>query len=303
LSSEYFSNGESMRVLVLGHNGFIGREIVDLFQKQFPNNTVRGLSFPEIDLSTQNDVQKISPYFTQDTVVIMCAAVKKQWGDSLEIFNKNLQIIETLCGIIQDNPIQQLIYFSSAAVYGEDIHNTCINEDTSVQPRTFYGIGKFTAERLLWKVMSNQPNSTLTILRPPLIYGFGDESKGYGPAGFSEKLLHSQEITLWGDGSELREFLYVTDVARIVYEAACNPFRGVLNPVRGKSNSFQDVLDVLQKVTGRHPKLVRRDRSKEKVDNIFSQELLNQSFPDFTFTSLEKGLEEMLGIMKSKENS
>ncbi len=289
-----------MKILILGHNGFIVRYIVESFQTQSPDSTLIGLSYPEIDLTSQESISDITKHLTQDTVVIMCAAIKKQLGDNLEIFKKNLRIIENLCEIIQANPVRQLIYFSSAAVYGEDIHNTCIDEKTQIQPRTFYGIGKFAAERLLWKTMSNAEDSVLAILRPPLIYGYGDDSKGYGPAGFCDKLTRNREIMLWGDGSELREFLYVKDIADIVYQLVLSRFGGVLNPVNGKSNSFQDVLDILHKITGLTANLDCRARSKAKVDNVFLSTYFRKIIPQFQFTPLENGLIEM--FEKEKKN-
>jgi UDP-glucose 4-epimerase len=231
----------------------------------------------------------------------MCAAVKRQLGDSLEIFRQNLHIVENVCEILQKRPIRKVVYFSSAAVYGEDIHNLTITEETPVQPRSFYGVAKYASERLLWKVMSSSKTSSLAVLRPPLVYGVGDESEGYGPAGFLARLFRNEEIVLWGDGSELREFLYVKDVARIVYELAYNDFDGVLNPVSGISYSFVSVLNLLATITGRIPEIVQRKRTKGKVDNVFSGELFERTFPDFRFTALEEGLRAMVGIDLNKE--
>jgi len=255
-----------------------------------------GVSFPSVDLGSHEGAEQVSKLLAPDTVIIMCAAVKRQLGDSLEIFQQNLRMVENVCGILKQRPVKKLVYFSSAAVYGEDIHNPSISEETPVHPRTFYGIAKYASERLLWTAISLKPQCTLVILRPPLVYGIGDESKGYGPAGFLDRLLRNEEIVLWGDGSELREFLYVKDVARIIYEVTHSDFRGVLNPASGKSHSYHSVLDLLASMTGRTPGIVQRERTKEKVDNVFSGELFERTFPDFRFTPLEDGLRAMVDV-------
>ena len=111
-----------MRILILGHNGFIGQHLSRYLQSELPDTTVKGISFPEVDLSTQDGIQEIARFLTLDAVVIMCAAVKKQLGDSLDICRKNQQIAEKLCRLVQEYPIQQSVYFSSAFVYGEEFH-------------------------------------------------------------------------------------------------------------------------------------------------------------------------------------
>lgn len=283
-----------MKILIVGHTGFIGRHVVECFRTCLPETELIGVSFPQVDLCTHEGAEQVAQLLTPDTIIVMCAAVKRQLGDSLEIFRKNLHIIESICEILQQRPVKKLVYFSSSAVYAEDIHNTNITEEMPVQPRTFYGIAKYASERLLWKLMSSLAQSSLVLLRPPLVYGIGDESRGYGPAGFLDKLLRNEEIVLWGDGSELREFLYVKDVARVVYEVAHNDFGGVLDPVSGKSYSFRSVLDFLSTITGRIPRIVQRERTKEKVDNVFSNALFRRTLPDFRFTALEEGLRTMV---------
>jgi UDP-glucose 4-epimerase len=283
-----------MKILLLGHDGFIGQEVYNLFSTLEPVEDILGLSYPGVDLCNSDVVQQIAKYFTPATAVIMCAGVKRQLGDDLDIFQQNLMMVENVCKILQQCPVKQFVYFSSAAVYGEDIHNLNISEETQIQPRTFYGIAKYASERLLWKVIAKQPQTALALLRPPLIYGIGDKSMGYGPTGFLNKMLKDEEISLWGDATELREFLYVKDIARIVYEVVRSNFRGVLNPVSGKSHSFQQLLDQLVTVTGKTPKITRRDRTNEKVDNVFSNILLKKHFPSLRFTTLDIGIRDML---------
>ena len=292
-----------MKVLLLGHDGFIGQEVFKLFNTlPKPIEDINGLSFPGIDLCNRNVVEQIAKYFTADTTVIMCSGLKKQLGDDLDIFRKNMSMVENVCEILQQCPVKQFIYFSSAAVYGEDIHNLSITEETHVNPRTFYGIAKYASERLLWKAMNKQSQTALAILRPPLIYGIGDATLGYGPTGFLYKNIHDEEIVLWGDATELREFLYVKDIARIVYEVVCSNFKGVINPVSGHSYSFQQILDQISTITREKSKISHRERTNEKIDNVFSNKLFRKFFPSYCFTSLGSGLQEMFDYeMRGKD--
>ena len=289
------------RVVILGHSGFIGRQLVKTCQQYLPEVDLVLSSYPDVDLTVMDDVDSLADKFDPKAVVIFLAGIKKQMGDTLDIFERNLSMTANVSRLLQFRPVRSLIYLSSSEVYGEDIHNTNISEETPIQTRTFYGIAKYTSERLLWKAISEFPQSSLAILRPPLVYGVGDETKGYGPAGFLDKLINEQEIVLWGDASELREFLYVKDLARIIYEIACCNFSGVVNPVSGQSYSFLEVLDVLATMMGRKPKISYRERTKAKIDNVFSGELIKKSLPGFHFTSLKDGMKEMIETDSYKE--
>ena len=291
-----------MTILVVGHNGFIGRHIVEQLSLFFPERSIKGMSSQHIDLLSDKSVQKLAELMTPDTVVIICAAIKKQLGDSLKQFKKNQLIIENLCTALLNNPVKQLIYFSSAAVYGEDIHNLNIDESTATQPRSYYGISKLTAEYLLAKVVEANEQSTFAIIRPPLVYGLGDTSKGYGPAGFIDKILTGQGITLWGDGSELREFVYVDDLARLVCLVIEQNFAGILNPISGISHSFQDILACLSNQMEITFSIKQNLRTKNKVDNVFSADKLFRQFPTFEFTPLDEGLVKTMKLISEHSN-
>ncbi|UCD15397.1 MAG: NAD(P)-dependent oxidoreductase, partial [Candidatus Omnitrophota bacterium] len=190
------------RILILGHSGFIGSHLMRNFCDKEPQIELIGKSIPEIDLTKLEDVKSLSPFFDMETVVIMCAAIKRQFGDNLDTFSQNLAMVTNLCRILEQRLAKRFIFFSSAAVYGEDISNTNITEDTPVCPTSFYGMAKYICERLLIKNFNQSSKGSLFILRPPLIYGPGDMGSTYGPAGFIKAALNNEKITLWGDGLE-----------------------------------------------------------------------------------------------------
>lgn len=280
------------QIVILGHSGFIGSQIERSLQCE--GFKVIGKSLPEVDLSDVKDMSKIEMYFTPETTLILAAAVKRQFGDSLESFKLNIAIVENICKILIEKPVKRVIFFSSTAVYGEETNNTNISEETSVNPTSFYGISKYTSERLLEKVISLHPDSSLICLRPPLIYGPGDKGKTYGPAGFAYSVKNESILTLWGDGTELREFLFIEDLCRIMNKLCTIEFSGVINLVSGKSASFVEIIDLLR-VRFPNLNINQRKRSKKKADNCFNGSKLRSILgPDFLFTSLNDGLQETL---------
>lgn len=281
-----------MNVILIGHTGFIGRNIYKYLISAGVNNLI-GISTNEIDLTKENSHKILQNVLSPDCLVIMCAGVKKQLGDNLNSFEKNITIVNNFIRAVSKVHPKKMIYFSSASVYGEDVdYHGEISEETPVQPRTYYGIAKYTVERLLEKICADT-QTQLVILRPPLTYGKDDLSRGYGPTGFTYKAINNEEIIFWGDGSEFREFVYVDDVGRTVSRLINNDYSGILNLVSGKSYTYKEIIDSLNEMTGTNIKVVSRQRTKEKVDHHYSNELIHNVLGDFKFTSLGDGLRKM----------
>jgi UDP-glucose 4-epimerase len=293
---------EIKKIIILGHSGFIGSYLMNFFQKHSHIVEIVGYSSPSLDLTDSHHVLELAGIFDLQTAVIMCSGIKKQFGDNLEIFSKNVKMVENICAILHDKPVCRFLYFSSAEVYGDAIHNTNISEDTPINPTTYYGIAKYTSERLLQKVIASQKDSSLLILRPPLVYGPCDTSRGYGPAGFVWSAINKEEIKLWGDGSELREFIFIYDLVKIVCNMTFNNYNGVLNVASGRSYTFQDILKILLDIVDFKFQINSCPRTKRKVDHIYSNKVLMQLLPDFVFTSLDEGVKYTLDAEFKKLN-
>ena len=278
-----------MKLVIVGHTGFIGKNI---YQNLINNSKyeIVGISTNQVNLLDNNSSHILSEIIPSNSVVIMCVGIKKQLGDNLEIFRDNLSIIKNFSEAMIKSKPAKILFISSTSVYGEDVvYDHSISEETPVQPRTYYGIAKYTAERILKKVCrDNQLH--LMILRPPLVYGKDDLSMGYGPTGFTYKYVNGEKIILWGNGSEYREFIYIDDVGKIICRLINNNFSGTLNLVSGKSYTYEDVLNKLKIITNSHINIESRERSKDKVDHHYSNKLIQTILGGFRFTILEDGL-------------
>jgi UDP-glucose 4-epimerase len=280
------------RIILLGHSGFIGSHLEQDLTKHCSSEII-GKSLPDIDLSNLKSASQLLELFDENTALVLMAAVKRQFGDTLEAFNKNMAIVENVCHLIEKSPVKHIIFMSSAAVYGEETHNINISELTPVNPTSFYGIAKYTAECILKKTcMAN--GISLVCLRPPLIYGPGDSGKTYGPSGFSSAALEGSTITLWGDGTELREFIYIDDLCNLIRELLDNDINGEINVVSGNSYSFAEVINILR-TDFPELSLDSKPRSKDKADNAFDAAKIKKLLPDnYQFTSLEAGLTKLI---------
>lgn len=277
------------RIIMLGHSGFIGRNLQAYCQKKNPHIKIYGFSAPKTDLTHLKEVQKITQYFTKDSAIVMLSGIKPNVGDNLETFSQNISMIVNVCYVLQKHPVARFVYMSSAAVYGEDIHNTNTTETTPVAPRSYYGMAKYTSERLLQKIFDEQKRRGLIMLRPPAIYGPG-ETVSYNPAGFLHTAQRGDSVTLWGDGSEKREFIYIDDIVELLYYFIFHPFDGVINIASGTSYTFKEIITIISELLGKKITIRSKKRSKEKVDNVFNNQLLQTLVPNFRFTTVTEGL-------------
>jgi UDP-glucose 4-epimerase len=288
-----------MNLIVLGSTGFIGSKVYTSLNLD-SKNSVTGISSNQVDLSDTDSYKKLKNIITTDSTIIMCVGVKKQLGDNVDIFEKNLFIINNFVrSVLNLNP-KKIVFISSASVYGEDVkHLGKIDENTLVVNRSYYGMAKYMSELLLSKVCA-ELKTELVILRPPLIYGDGDLSFGYGPTGFLRKALDGESITMWGSGTELREFIYIDDIVGIIKKLIYSDFNGVLNVVRGKSYTYADITSIIRDDLCLDLEISFRKRTKEKVDHIFSSDRIENVIPDFSFTNLESGIKLMYQSMHIK---
>jgi UDP-glucose 4-epimerase len=279
------------RVVVLGHDGFVGRHVVATIGRRSPAVEVVGRSQSDLDLTRRDEALALRPYCDDVTAFVVCAGVKRQLGDTLDALEQNLQIAVNLARLFEASLPRRVVYFSSAAVYGEQLAHARLTEETPVQPTSLYGVGKVASELTLKQVL--EPRSercSFVALRPPLIYGPGDRSHSYGPAGFVRAAARRAPIELWGDGTERRGFTYVEDVAELVWHLAGTDVSGPLNVTAGTSASFHDVVEILRTLTPDEIELRSRPRSRPAVDHVYAPGRVQALFPSFAFTPLRTGV-------------
>ncbi len=292
----------NQKIIILGSDGFIGKHIKNCIRNK--NNGIEfiGLSSKQINLSSESSIKNISNLFDNKTTVIFLPFKKRQFSDSKCAFEYNIKLILNFCNLIEERKINHIIFYSSTAVYGEDIQNYEINELNKIEPTSYYGMAKYISEKLLWKTVVPLTNTSLLILRPPTIYGPGDKGGTYGPVLFTQKALKREMITLWGDGSELREFMDVRDLAEITYKLILTKAEGLYNVTHGKRNSFVEVLKILEKHIGEKISICSRSRTKRKADQTFSNAKIMNILKGYSFINLEDGLKDLCEYYLKNQN-
>jgi UDP-glucose 4-epimerase len=280
---------ETKRIIILGDTGYIGGKLKNTLLKQHPDIEILGFSFPEVDLTKNKDVLQLQQHVIPGTILVMCSGIKKQYGDSLDKLELNLKMVINVCKNLLSNNLLRFVFVSSAEVYGEDLNDLSITEETAVKPTSFYGIAKLVSEKIIKKSLKGFPETSYMFLRPALVFGPAEEGSFYGPSGFMKAAMKNEKIILWGDGSELREFVYVDDLIFVFISLIFNECEGYVNVVNGTSRSFKEIVEAIKKEF-KKLEVSSKERTREKTDQGFNNKLLLDLVPGFIPTPLDKSL-------------
>jgi UDP-glucose 4-epimerase len=142
--------------------------------------------------------------------------------------------------------VPRFVYVSTGgALYGEADH-VPTPEDAPIRPDAPYGQSKWAGELYCDLYERLHGMSTVT-LRLANIYG--PRQDPHGEAGvvaiFSGRLRQGEAPTVFGDGHQTRDYVYVADVAEAVLAAGASDVRGALNISRGRQTSVLELVDAL----------------------------------------------------------
>lgn len=176
------------------------------------------------------------------------------------------QFIETA----SSRPPQRLIYVSSGgAIYG-DVVEQPVKEASRPAPRSYHAAGKVAAEAFL-TAFSHANEVPLTILRPANLYGPHQPLRaGFGVVRtLFDKAMHDEEIEIWGDGSAVRDYLYIDDAVEaclaLIEQADAT---GVFNVGSGIGTSLDRLVSLIGDVVGHPLNVMRRPVRKTDVHAI-----------------------------------
>jgi UDP-glucose 4-epimerase len=257
-----------MRVLVTGGAGFIGSHVAealleagarvavaDNLSTGARENVPTAAAFYEVDITTPElgDILNITKPVA---VVHLAAQAVAPVSLAQPCFDASVNISGTL-NLLEASRragVRRVVYSSSAAVYGNPVYLP-VDEAHPVQPISPYGASKYAAEMYL-AVYRCLYGVEWVALRLANVYGPRQDTAGEGGvvAVFCRRLREGAEPEIFGNGEQTRDFIYVKDVASAVLAALKRGGGEALNIGTGKGTSVTELLEVLQKVSGRQTK-------------------------------------------------
>lgn len=249
------------KVMVTGGCGFIGSHIVDKLLDQsyevivvdnlktgkLENIDTNKVTFYNCDITSLDFVKVVSE--TRPKYIIHQAAqvsVPESIKDIVYDTNVNIKGSINVIEAAKNNGVKKIVFASSAAVYGEPQYLPVdINHD--INPLSPYGLSKYTVEKYL-KLAKDCYGIEYTVLRYSNVYGPRQDAQGEGGvvAIFSEKLSQNQDVTIFGNGEQTRDFIYVEDVANANVQALEKGNGLVLNVSTSQRVSLNNLFEIMK---------------------------------------------------------
>ena len=267
-----------MNIILLGAAGFIGTNLTLALAKH-PENQItvvsrRRASFAEMEAMAFPNVRFVeadlvaSPDFDRllegQDVVFHLLSTTVPTTSNLQIseeLNANVVLSARLFEACAAHGVRKVVFFSSGGtVYGRAA--ACpLCEDTPTNPITSYGIQKLTIEKLLY-LYHHMYGFDYRIIRLANPYGPWQRPNGVLGAvtTFTYRALRGEPITVYGDGSVVRDFLYIDDAVRgILNIVSGNSPERVFNLGSGRGTSIREVLDTIRTVLGVEPEIIWKE--------------------------------------------
>jgi UDP-glucose 4-epimerase len=264
------------KVVILGGSGFIGFHLaedllaagyaVTLFDR--PNTQWKNiqhltgkLSFVEGDVMNADDLERAIQ--GQDIVFHLVSTTLPQTSLQNPIYDIETNVIGTICLIekILHHGIKKIVFISSGGtVYGIP-QSVPIHETHSLNPISAYGLSKVMIEKYLY-LYHHLSGLDYTVLRFANPYG---EQQGVRQGqgvirAWIEKAFCNEPVEIWGDGSVVRDYLYIKDAVKTIRLAAEQTTQDkVFNVGSGIGHSLLEIKSSIEQVTGCSLTVVYKD--------------------------------------------
>lgn len=249
-------------VLILGAGGFIGRSLAERLAgrgvpvlaatrqpQTFAHPTIRNV------VAAYDTASHFQPLMPAVGAIVHAASTSTPASSAAQPqLDGNLRTTLALIEAMQVTTPPNLLYLSS----GGTLYGDCpkpATENSPLRPRAYHGAGKIAAEAFI-HAWTEQFGGTSVILRPSNVYGPGQTPQpGFGAIATAMACARDGvSFTIWGDGTSIRDFLYVDDLLALCEAALERPMpRGhhVFNAAQGIGTSLSTLLDEIDRVTGR----------------------------------------------------
>jgi nucleoside-diphosphate-sugar epimerase len=275
-----------VKVVVTGAAGFIGSHLtegllrdghevvgIDAFVDYYPRAIKeRHLSASRAHPSFRfvegalQDVDLRSPLEGARVVFHLAAqaGVRASWGRDFDLYTgHNVLATQRLLEAAVEAGTPRVVYASSSSVYG-DARQMPLREDMPCHPMSPYGVTKLAAEHL-GNLYERNHGLPVVSLRYFTVYG-PRQRPDMAFHRFLKAARDGDTLRVFGDGRQTRDFTYVDDIVAATRAAADSGRPGcVYNVGGGERVSVNDVLDLVEQVTGRKPQVVREEAQKGDV--------------------------------------
>lgn len=277
-----------MKALVTGCAGFIGSNLtdyllkndflvvgIDCFTDYYPrkikeSNITYAKEHPNFTFM-EKDLLKMDKFPEEVDYVFHLAAqagVRASWGDNFNIYTKNnIEATQRLLEFYKDFEIEKFVYSSSSSVYGDA--DLPMNEESILKPVSPYGVSKLAAEHLCYLYWKNYSVPTVS-LRYFTVYG-PRQRPDMAINKFIQAIINSNEISIYGNGEQTRDFTYVEDVVKANMKTVENDCAGEIYNIGGGNRiSVSELINILEGIINKKARIKKMESQKGDVKDTLA---------------------------------
>jgi len=283
------------KIYIAGHRGLVGSAIVrQLESRGFTNLLMR--THKELDLTNQVQVQTFFKQEKPDYVILAAAKVGGLHANSTypaDFIYQNMMIEANVINSAYQSKVKRLLFLGSTCIYPKTVEQP-MREDallTEVLEPTNepYALAKIAGIKLC-ESYNRQYGTDFRSVMPTNLYGINDnfhpENSHVIPALMQRfhqaKLNNDEEVSVWGTGKAMREFLYVDDMAEAslfvleldekTHQVNTKPMLSHINVGTGKDVTIREMAETMKQVVGYKGKLTfdttKPDGAPRKVIDV-----------------------------------
>lgn len=303
-------------VLFLGGAGFIGSNLIkQLYNRvgdilhisviEHPDSSVDRLagvnvSLHRVLLSNIGLINKIIDTEHIDTIIHLVSSIipGSSYDDYKQEFSNVIFPTIELIEICSKKNIKFVYFSSGGTIYGNNsLSYRKYRESDIPAPISYYGWSKQMMENSVL-FMHRTQNLKYLIIRPSNPYGIGQNLKGVqGLVSVAlGKILNDEKIEIWGDGSAIRDYIYIKDLCDAVIKLLYNEdaVNNIFNVGSELGYSVNEVINIVECAVGRKAMVMYKNARRADVSSVILDCQNLSHYIDFNPLNLEKGVKYYL---------
>jgi UDP-glucose 4-epimerase len=301
------------KILVTGSSGFIGQALIETLLKTEKETSVVGIditepsthdyAFIKFDISNSG-VSEVIREIEPKIIYHLAAQTNVRYSINFpELdFKTNVTGTENVLNGIASNQPQRIVFTNSGGAMHSKPAKTPTEENELPTPESPYGRNKLIAKKLI-EVESKKKKFSFANLNLSNIYGEENPPKS-APAIFAEAFVQKRTISVLGDGSATRDWVYIDDLIKAVIDSSHISKNLDLNISTARETSINSLIAMFFKNGGIEPKVnykqeILGEVKRSALCNLKASKEINWT----PKTSLESGVEKLVKYYQGITNA
>jgi UDP-glucose 4-epimerase len=245
-------------ILVTGGLGYIGSHLIfNLLSYQYDiiildnksNNYVDDIQGTTTYIGDLNDTKLLQKIFKKHSIdcVIHLAAKKSVEESKTHSLDYYIENVSNTLNLLKYSNCKNIIFASSASMYGD---NECCQVTSELYPNSPYAHTKVMCEQILKDIYDSTYNITILRIFNPIGYVFNGKSSGNLLDRICDSIKNDQKLTVFNQGNDIRDYVYIEDLVRVILKSIDNQGFNILNVGTGQGVSTNEILSYFTELEG-----------------------------------------------------